>query len=126
MASVSSSQNTAHGSSPDHRGTSTEHGTLRGYLTGFVLAAILTAIPFWLVMGHVISNPAVTVVLILVFGVIQIFVHMVYFLHMTADTEEGWSLMSLAFSLVLLVIVIAGSIWVMYWLNTNMMMGMMH
>ena len=29
------------------------HGTLKGYVTGFVLAAILTAIPFWLVMGKV-------------------------------------------------------------------------
>jgi cytochrome o ubiquinol oxidase operon protein cyoD len=34
-----------------------EHqGSLRGYLTGFVLAAILTVIPFWLVMGHVMPN----------------------------------------------------------------------
>ena len=28
------------------------HGTLKGYLTGFVLSVFLTAIPFWLVMAR--------------------------------------------------------------------------
>ena len=32
------------------------HGTLQGYLTGFILAVILSAIPFWLVMGKVIQD----------------------------------------------------------------------
>ena len=27
------------------------HSTFKGYMTGFVLAVILTVIPFWLVMG---------------------------------------------------------------------------
>ncbi|HEU0196084.1 MAG TPA: cytochrome o ubiquinol oxidase subunit IV [Nevskiaceae bacterium] len=101
------------------------HGSLKGYLTGFILAAILTAIPFWLVMGHIIHSEAITILLILILGIAQIFVHLVYFLHMNAKAEEGWNLMSLAFTLMLVVIVIAGSIWVMYWLNTNMMVGPM-
>ena len=29
------------------------HGTLKDYLTGFILSVILTAVPFWLVMGDV-------------------------------------------------------------------------
>jgi cytochrome o ubiquinol oxidase operon protein cyoD len=46
---------------------------------------------------------------------------MVYFLHMNSKLEGGWSLLALLFTLMLLVIMLAGSIWVMYHLNANMM-----
>ena len=41
------------------------HGTLKSYVTGFVLAAILTAIPFWLVMGRVFDSSRTTALIIL-------------------------------------------------------------
>jgi cytochrome o ubiquinol oxidase operon protein cyoD len=97
------------------------HITVSGYVTGFVLAVILTAIPFWLVMGKVFANPTVTIFVILGFAIVQIYVHMVFFLHMTSKAEGGWTWMSLIFTLVLVVIVLSGSMWVMYHLKTNMM-----
>jgi cytochrome o ubiquinol oxidase operon protein cyoD len=97
------------------------HGSMRGYLTGFVLAAILTAIPFWLVMGKVFSNPTVTALAIMVLAVVQIVVHMVYFLHMNTKSEGGWNMLALIFTLVLVVITLSGSLWIMYHLNNNMM-----
>ena len=100
------------------------HSTLRGYLTGFVLAVILTVIPFWLVMGDVFDSSRTTALVVLVFAAVQIVVHMVYFLHMNTKAEGGWSLLALMFTLVLVVITLAGSLWVMYHLNTNMMPGM--
>jgi cytochrome o ubiquinol oxidase subunit IV len=48
-------------------------------------------------------------------------VHMVYFLHMNTKSEHGWSMLALIFTTVLVVIMLAGSLWVMYHLNTNMM-----
>ena len=54
----------------------------------------------------------------------QIVVHMIYFLHMDAPSEGGWTLMALIFTLVLVVITLTGSLWVMYHLNTNMMPAM--
>lgn len=98
-----------------------EHGTLKGYLTGFVLAAILTVIPFWLVMGDVLDSTALTIVLVLALGGAQIFVHIVYFLHMNSASEGGWNLMSLLFTLVIFFITLAGALWVMYNMNANMM-----
>lgn len=95
--------------------------TLKGYLTGFVLSVILTAIPFWLVMTGKLGSNEATAVVILVLGAIQIVVHMVYFLHMTPSSEGGWSLMALIFTIVLVVITLSGSLWVMYHLTTNMM-----
>ena len=101
------------------------HGSFKGYVTGFVLSVILTAIPFWLVMGNVIESPRTTAIVILAFAAVQIVVHMIYFLHMNTRSESGWSLLALIFTLVLVVITLAGSLWVMYHLNTNMMPGMM-
>ena len=98
----------------------TLHITVGGYVTGFVLSVILTAIPFWLVMGKVFANPTVTTFVILGLAIVQIYVHMVFFLHMTSKAEGGWTWMSLIFTLVLVVITLSGSLWVMYHLKTNM------
>lgn len=102
------------------------HSTLKGYLIGFVLAVILTVIPFWLVMGKVFDSSNTTGLIILAFAAVQMVVHMVYFLHMDTKSEGGWSLLALVFTLVLVVITMAGSIWVMYHLNTNMMPNTLH
>jgi len=87
---------------------------------------VLTAIPFWLVMDKVIPDSRTLAVVLLIFGAIQIVVHMIYFLHMNTKSEGGWNMLALIFTLVLVVITLTGSIWVMYHLNTNMMPGMTH
>jgi len=97
------------------------HGTFKSYMTGFVLAAILTAIPFWLVMDRVVEDSRTTALVILAFAVVQIVVHIVYFLHMDTKSENGWNMLALIFTLVLVVITLSGSIWIMYHLNSNMM-----
>ncbi|TPI27148.1 cytochrome o ubiquinol oxidase subunit IV [Mesorhizobium sp. B3-2-1] len=100
------------------------HGSLRGYLTGFVLSVILTAIPFWLVMTGAIDDKQATAIVIMAFAVVQIMVHMVFFLHMNTASEGGWSMLALIFTLILVGIVLTGSLWVMYHLNANMMPGL--
>jgi cytochrome o ubiquinol oxidase operon protein cyoD len=100
----------------------TLHITVGGYVTGFVLSVILTAIPFWLVMTKVFANPTVTTFVILGFAIVQIYVHMVFFLHMTSKAEGGWPWLSLIFTLVLVVITLSGSLWIMQHLKTNMML----
>jgi cytochrome o ubiquinol oxidase operon protein cyoD len=109
-----------HGSDgePDH---DTLHITVGGYVTGFVLSVVLTAIPFWLVMAKVFESSTVTIFVILAFAMVQIYVHMVFFLHMTSKAEGGWAWMSLIFMLVLLVIMLSGSIWIMHHLQTHTM-----
>ena len=104
----------------DH-GHEAAHGTFKGYMTGFILSVILTAIPFWLVMGGLLDSKLLTAVLVMGIGVVQIVVHMVYFLHMNPRSEGGWTMMALIFTLIIVGIAIAGSLWVMHHLNTNMM-----
>ena len=97
------------------------HGTRKSYLTGFGLSVILTAIPFWLVMAHVIADARIASLIIMGFAAVQVVVHMVYFLHMNTRSEGGWTMLALIFTVVLVVITLSGSIWVMYHLDTNMM-----
>jgi cytochrome o ubiquinol oxidase operon protein cyoD len=104
-----------------HDEASSHHGSFKDYLIGFVLAAVLTAIPFWIVIYDVFRNPKVGAVVILIFAFVQIVVHMVYFLHMNTKSEGGWTFLALLFTLTLVVITLVGSIWVMYHMDQNMM-----
>jgi cytochrome o ubiquinol oxidase subunit IV len=105
----------------DHHDEGGYHATVKGYVIGFVLAVILTVIPFWLVMGKVLPSSGMTAALVLAFGAVQMVVHMVYFLHMNAKVEGGWSMLAMVFTIGLVVIMLSGSVWVMYHMNTNMM-----
>ena len=98
-----------HGHDDDHH-DGASHSTLKGYVTGFILAVVLTAIPFWLVMGNVIESPRTTAIVILAFAAVQIVVHMIYFLHMNTKSEGGWSMLALVFTVMVVVIMLAGSI----------------
>lgn len=104
-----------------HDAMQASHGSLRGYLTGFVLAAILTIIPFWLVMGRPLDSTTLTIVLVLGLAAAQIVVHMIFFLHLDTKSEQGWNMLAFIFTIVLVVIVLGASIWVMYNENANMM-----
>lgn len=108
----------------DHLGDA-PHATRRDYLIGFWVSVVLTIIPFWLVLGDVLDNKQLAIFYIIALGTVQMIVHMVYFLHMNASAEDGWIIMSLAFTVLLVVIAIAGSIWIMHHLDQNMMPGMM-
>lgn len=104
-----------------HDGAVHAHGTRRSYMTGFGLSVLLTAVPFWLVMGGTLGSNQATGLVIMGLAAVQIVVHMIFFLHMDTKAEGGWSFMALLFTIVILVITLSGSLWVMYHLATNMM-----
>jgi cytochrome o ubiquinol oxidase operon protein cyoD len=116
-----------HGHGHDHHDDHDEgasHSTFKGYMTGFILSVILTAIPFWVVMDKVFDQSSTTAMVVLGLAAVQIVVHMIYFLHMNARSEGGWNMLALIFTIVIVVITLAGSLWVMYHLNVNMMPSM--
>ncbi|WP_454887579.1 cytochrome o ubiquinol oxidase subunit IV [Sphingomonas oryzagri] len=93
----------------------------RHFWTGSILAIVLTAIPFWLVMAGVVRDMEIAAALIFGLALIQIVVHVVFFLHLDTRSEGGWTLLAFLFTTVIVVVTIGGSIWVMYHLNSNMM-----
>lgn len=111
----------AHNHDHGHDHAQGAHGTMGSYMIGFGLSVFLTAIPFWLVMTGYFANPQTTALIIMAFAVVQIVVHMIYFLHMNGKVEGGWTMMAMIFTLILVAIMLTGSLWVMYHLNSNMM-----
>ena len=99
------------------------HVSMGGYVTGFILSAVLTAIPFWIVMAKLFDKSSTTAIVILAFAAVQIAVHMIYFLHMNFQSQAGWTMLALIFTVVLVVITLSGTLWVMFHLNSNMMPG---
>ena len=110
-----------HAEHHDHHGEEAIHVTTGGYVTGFILAVILTVIPFWLVMGDVIQDRPTAVMVLGLFALVQVVVHMYFFLHMNGKIEGGWTMMSTIFAVVFVAITLAGTLWVMFHMNTNMM-----
>ena len=79
--------------------------SLKNYLTGFVLALVLTVIPFSLVALGLLPRPA-TLVVIFIAAIVQILVHLRYFLHLDLATTPRENLHAIAFTAVLIVIMI--------------------
>ncbi|HEX7387523.1 MAG TPA: cytochrome o ubiquinol oxidase subunit IV [Castellaniella sp.] len=119
MSSVSVSEATAAGR--EDQSSQIHQGSFASYVTGFVLAAVLTIAAFWLVMAHVFENRWVTILLVLGLAVVQIGVHIHYFLHLDTRSEEGWNMLAFIFAAVLVLIVLGASIWAIYQENQNMM-----
>jgi cytochrome o ubiquinol oxidase operon protein cyoD len=111
----------AHDMHADHHGEEEVHVTMGGYVTGFILAVILTVIPFGLVMGDVIQDRSTAVMVLGLFAIVQVVVHMYFFLHMNGKIQGGWTMMSTIFAVVFVAITLAGTLWVMFHMNTNMM-----
>ena len=86
---------------------------------GFVLAVVLTAIPFYLVDTHALP-PSRIMCVIAVAAVLQILVHLRFFLHLNFTTTPKENLLALAFTAVLLFIMVGGSLWIMIDLHTRM------
>lgn len=96
--------------------TSSSHGAVSSYIVGFVLAVILTVIPFYMAMK---STP--NFFILVVFAVVQIIVHVVCFLHINGSQAQRWNLMTFIFAVVVILIIVIGSVWVMENTMQNMM-----
>ncbi|WP_241579624.1 cytochrome o ubiquinol oxidase subunit IV [Rosenbergiella nectarea] len=96
------------------------HGSVKSYMIGFILSIILTGIPFWMVMDGS-SAHSTTLAVVVICAVVQVIVHLVYFLHLDSKSEDGWNLVAIVFSAIIILIVVVGSLWIMWNLNYNMM-----
>ncbi|THD46991.1 MAG: cytochrome o ubiquinol oxidase subunit IV [Bradyrhizobium sp.] len=101
-----------------------DHGVaanVRSYLIGLALAAGLTIGSFWVAHnGGLIYTPGVPMALAAL-AVAQMGVHLAFFLHITTGPDNTNNVLALAFGALIVGIVIAGSLWIMYHLNANMM-----
>ena len=90
------------------------------YVIGFVLASALTAASFYVLSSSLIWGPGIPVALV-VLAIAQMGVHLVFFLHITTAPDNTNIVLALAFGVLIVALVIAGSLWIMDNLNQNMM-----
>lgn len=99
----------------------TTYGTLV-YTIGLALAVILTITSFWVANTSLLWGPGIPLGLA-VLAIAQMGVHLVFFLHITTGPDNTNNVLALAFGLLIVVLVAAGSLWIMSDLNANMMPG---
>lgn len=102
-----------------------DHATFQkrliGYLVGGAIALLLSVAAFMLVMMHGASGMAGALILLALAGA-QAVAQMIFFLHLTSEKRPWWRSFSMIFTLFMLLILVAGSIWIMYHLDYNMEM----
>ncbi|AAQ61655.1 cytochrome o ubiquinol oxidase subunit IV [Chromobacterium violaceum] len=103
-----------------HAHDNASHGTVKSYMVGFVLSVILTAIPFWMVMGGAFTKQA-TLIGILAMAVVQIVVQLKYFLHLDFSKEGKLNTFSFLFTGMVIVLLVVLSIWIIYTADALMM-----
>jgi cytochrome o ubiquinol oxidase subunit IV len=89
------------------------------YTMGLLLAVILTVTSFWAANTSLLWAPGISLGLA-VLAIAQIGVHLVFFLHITTGPDNTNNVLALAFGLLIVTLVVAGSLWIMTNLNGNM------
>ena len=100
-----------------------KRGSASGLLintVGLFLAVILTATSFWVANTPLLWAPGVPLGLA-VLAIAQMGVHLVFFLHITTGPDNTNNVLALAFGIFIVVVVVAGSLWIMTNLSENMM-----
>ena len=108
---------------PDAAPGDEPHDVRRGvlnYSIGLLLATGLTALSFWVAHTDVIWGPGVAIGLC-VLAIAQMGIHLVFFLHLTTGPDNTNNALAVAFGILIIVLVGAGTLWIMHNLNANML-----
>lgn len=90
------------------------------YVNGFLLCILLTVGAFFLVQHQVLTNKALFMALSGL-ALLQLLVQVVCFIRLnTASEEARWDFIAFLFTVFVAIVVIGGSLWIMYNLNYYM------
>jgi cytochrome o ubiquinol oxidase operon protein cyoD len=90
------------------------------YTIGLLLAVVLTALSFWVANTSLLWTPGIPLGLA-VLAIAQMGIHLVFFLHITTGPDNTNTALALAFGILIVFLVMAGSLWIMHDLNASMM-----
>ncbi len=98
------------------------YGSLQSYSIGFGLSLLLTGLSFWLVHRHISQNhlsPSdnFMVIALACLSITQLFVQLIFFLHLDKESKPRWNNIVLAFAAIVVFILVFGSIWIITNLN---------
>ena len=90
-----------------------------GYLIGYGLAVVLTVVSFVVARTTLVWTPSIPIALFAL-AIAQMGVHLVFFLHIGTGPDSTNNVMALAFGVLIVFLLIAGSVWIMGHLDNNM------
>jgi cytochrome o ubiquinol oxidase subunit IV len=96
---------------------------IKSYLVGLGLSILLTVMSFFISGTTLVWGPSIPVALV-VLAIAQMGVHLVFFLHITTAPDNVNNVLALAFGVLIVLLVLAGSLWIMAHLNYNNMKPM--
>jgi cytochrome o ubiquinol oxidase operon protein cyoD len=89
---------------------------LSSYVVGFVLSLYLTVMVYIAVV-HQLFTRRVLLFVLPISALLQFVVQLVFFLHIGRELKPRWKLLAFCFMLLIVIILVAGSIWIMANLN---------
>jgi cytochrome o ubiquinol oxidase subunit IV len=92
---------------------------IKSYLIGLGLSILLTVMSFFISGTTLVWGPSIPVALV-VLAIAQMGVHLVFFLHITTAPDNVNNVLALAFGVLIVLLVLAGSLWIMAHLNYNL------
>lgn len=95
-------------------------GTVLSYTIGFVGSLLCTFFAYAIVAWNL-PVPLSAVGIVVALAIIQFVIQLMLFLHIGRKTPT-WRMAALAFAFITVVILVVGSLWIMYNLNRRMMM----
>ncbi len=99
------------------------HGTYTSYCIGFFASLALTGTSFLLVVTDVLSGSVLNIT-IAALALMQAVFQLMFFLHLGQEEKPRWETIIFSFMLLLLLIIVIGSLWIMYDLDQRVMSGM--
>lgn len=101
-------------------------GTTASYVSGFILSLILTLTAYFVVVQH--NDPTQPklsykdiIAVILALALVQLFVQLLFFLHLDRESKPRWNLMVASFAVTVVLILVLGSLWIMHNLDYHHM-----
>ena len=101
--------------------TGAGRGSRTSYVTGFILSVVLTGIAFGLVMQGRALPRGLVFVTIFAAAIVQMLVHLHYFLHLDTSSKARWNVLALILTVLIMILFVGGSLWIMSNLNYRMM-----
>lgn len=96
------------------------HGSLKSYIIGFLLSIFLTLVSYFIVEDKLFAGH-ITHYLIAGLAFIQAIIQMVFFLHLGEEQKPYWNFIVFSFMVLVLLIIILGSLWIMFDLDYRLM-----
>lgn len=88
---------------------------IKTYVIGFILSLALTLCAYLMVANHTLKSGLLGAVVVL--AILQLFIQLIFFLHLGQESKPRWNLTVFGFMLIVLLILVGGSLWIMTHLN---------